>query len=294
DKEGYEENEEKIELEKAQTEGRAYAKKIKEWLGTKDTPPLQVIDSETKQQRDIQYRDIVILQSSKTDVPVIVEELKKYGIPVYDELKTDNFEAIEVQVMIKILKIIDNPYQEIPLAKIRILKTKSSYYEAIQEYKKLNKDDVTEKIERLLDQIILFKQIAKEGELSELIWRIYGETAYYDFVGGIPGGRQRQANLRALYDRAKGYEKTSYRGLFRFLRFIERMKELDKDLGTAPALSEQEDVVKILSIHQSKGLEYPVVIVGNMSKNFNFMDLRKKYLLDENLGFASKFIDPEK
>src|SRR5690625_8049419 len=72
------------------------------------------------------------------------------------------------------------------------------------------------------------------------------------------------------------------------------MKELDKDLGTAPALSEQEDVVKILSIHQSKGLEYPVVIVGNMSKNFNFMDLRKKYLLDENLGFASKFIDPEK
>ena len=300
----------KVELEKAQTEGRAYAKKIKEWLGTKDTPPLQVIDSETKQQRDIQYRDIVILQRSKTDVPVIVEELKKYGIPVYGELKTGYFEAIEIQVMINMLKIIDNPYQDIPLAsvlrspivglnedqlaKIRILKPKSSYYEAIQEYKKLNKDDVTEKIERLLDQIILFKQIAKEGELSELIWRIYGETAYYDFVGGIPGGRQRQANLRALYDRAKGYEKTSYRGLFRFLRFIERMKELDKDLGTAPALSEQEDVVKILSIHQSKGLEYPVVIVGNMSKNFNFMDLRKKYLLDENLGFASKFIDPEK
>src|SRR5699024_3557008 len=163
-----------------------------EWLGTKDTPPLQVIDSETKQQRDIQYRDIVILQRSKTDVPVIVEELKKYGIPVYGELKTGYFEAIEIQVMINMLKIIDN------------------------QYKKINKDDVTEKIERLLDQIILFKQIAKEGELSELIWRIYGETAYYDFVGGIPGGRQRQANLRALYDRAKGYEKTSYRGLFRF------------------------------------------------------------------------------
>src|SRR5699024_3876133 len=219
-----------------------------------------------------------ILQRSKTDVPVIVEELIKYGIPVYGELKTGYFEAIEIQVVINMLKIIDNQYNDIPLAyvlrsqivvlndnklviiriiklktiynpnkdipfasvlrspivdlnedqlaKIRILKNKSSYYETIQEYKKLNKDDVTEKIERLLDQIILFKQIAKEGELSELIWRIYGETAYYDFVGGIPGGRQRQANLRALYDRAKGYEKTSYRGLFRFLRFIERMKEL--------------------------------------------------------------------
>src|SRR5699024_221167 len=176
--------------------------------------PLQVIDSETKKQRDIQYRDIVILQRSKTDVPVIVEELKKYGIPVYGELKTGYFEAIEIQVMINMLKIIDNPYQDIPLAsvlrspivglnedqlaKIRILKHKSSYYEAIQEYKKLNKDDVTEKIESVLYQMIIFKQIDKDGERSELILRIYGETAEYDFVGGRPRGRQREPNLRAL------------------------------------------------------------------------------------------------
>ncbi len=310
DSQGYDENDEKIELEKAQTEGRAYAKKIKEWLGTENTAPLQIIDSETKQQRDIKYRDIVILQRSKTDVPIIVEEFKKQGIPVYGELKTGYFAAIEIQVMLNMLKVIDNPYQDIPLAsvlrspivgldeeelaKIRITKFNSTYYEALKEYKKLNQDDMAEKIEIFLDQIVLFKQIAKEGELSELIWRVYGETAYYDFVGGIPGGRQRQANLRALYDRAKGYEKSSYRGLFRFLRFIERMKDLDKDLGTAPALSEQEDVVKIISIHQSKGLEYPVVILGNINKNFNFMDLWRKYLLDKDLGFASKYIDPEK
>src|SRR5699024_12685083 len=96
------------------------------------------------------------------------------------------------------------------------------------------------------------------------------ETVYYNFVSGIPRGRQRQANLRDLYDRARGYEATSFRGLFRFLRFIERMEEEKKDLGEARALSEQEDVVRIMTIHKSKGLEFPVVIVGGMNKEFNF------------------------
>lgn len=125
-----------------------------------------------------------------------------------------------------------------------------------------------------------------------MIWQIYRETGYYDFVGGIPGGKQRQANLRALYDRARSYEETSFRGLYRFLRFIERMEEEQKDLGAARALSEQEDVVRIMTIHKSKGLEFPVVILGGIGKSFNMMDLNQKYLLHKDLGFASKFIDP--
>src|SRR5690606_5422217 len=112
--------------------------------------------------------------------------------------------------------------------------------------------------------------------------------------GGIPGGRQRQANLRALYDRARTYESTSFRGLFRFLRFIERMEEQDKDLGEARALSEQEDVVRMMTIHGSKGLEFPVVIIGQINKEFNQQDIRKKYILDKDRGFATKFIDPVK
>src|SRR5690606_16879476 len=119
-------------------------------------------------------------------------------------------------------------------------------------------------------------------------------TGYYDFVGGIPGGRQRQANLRALYDRARAYESTSFRGLFRFLRFIDKMREKGDDLGAARALSEQEDVVRIMTIHKSKGLEFPVVIIGAMDKQFNMQDLSRKYLLHKDLGFASKYIDPEK
>src|SRR5699024_3768295 len=106
------------------------------------------------------------------------------------------------------------------------------------------------------------------------------------------GGKQRQANLRALYDRARTYEETSYRGLFRFLRFIERMEERGDDLGAARGLSEQEDVIRITRIHKSKGLEYPIVIVGNLEKQFNLQDLNKKYLLDKDYGFATKFIDP--
>src|SRR5699024_2249822 len=115
-------------------------------------------------------------------------------------------------------------------------------------------------------------------------------------VGGIPGGRQRQANLRALYDRARGYESTSFRGLFRFLRFIERIDEEGKDLGEAPALSEQEDVVRMMTIHKSKGLEVPVVIIEGMSKESQFVrSLSKKpYLLDKDLGTATKFIDQAK
>src|SRR5699024_10839676 len=130
-----------------------------------------------------------------------------------------------------------------------------------------------ERLQQLMNQLEKFRHIAKTESLSDLIWYIFQGTGYYDFVARIPGGRQRQANLRALYDRARGYEETSFRGLFRFLRFIERMEEEKKDLGEARALSEQEDVVRIMTIHKSKGLEFPVVLLGGLHKQFNFQDL---------------------
>src|SRR5690625_310989 len=270
---------------------------------------MQIIDKTTGKQRDLKYRDIVILRRSLSEAPTIVDELKKQGIPVYAELRAGYFVAIEIQVMINVLKIIDNPYQDIPLAsvlrspivgfneeqlaQIRLANKKSSFYEALLAYSNQTGPD-TEVVRKFLQRLKRFRHLAQQGALSELIWDVYRETGYYDFVGGIPGGRQRQANLRALYDRARRYEETSFRGLFRFLRFIERMEEERSDLGEARALSEQEDVVRIMTIHKSKGLEFPVVIIGEMNKEFNFMDFRRRYILDKDYGFATKYIDPEK
>src|SRR5690625_3873975 len=245
-----------------------------------------------------------------TMAPTIVDELKKQGIPVYAELSVGYFEAIEIKIMMSLLKIIDNPRQDIPLAsvlhspivglnedemaKVRLVKRTGSFYEALIQFEKETTNETAEKVNRFLKMFETFRLASREGALSELIWDIYGQTGYYDFVGGMPGGRQRQANLRALYDRARGYETTSFRGLFRFLRFIERMEERGDDLGAARALSEQEDVVRIMTIHKSKGLEFPIVIMGGMDRQFNMQDLNRKYLLDKDLGFATKFIDPVK
>lgn len=311
EKEALSEQEEDFQdLEKAQLEARAYAEKIKTWIGQKDDSPLQVVDKATQTQRDLHYRDVVILMRSMTWAPTIVDELKKQGIPVYAELSTGYFEAIEVKVMISLLKVIDNPRQDIPLASvlkspivglnedelasIRLADRSHSFYDALKKFQQQNTNQVADKVTKFLVLLNQFRLASRQGALSDLIWSIFRETGYYDFVGGMPGGRQRQANLRALYDRARGYETTSFRGLFRFLRFIERMEERGDDLGSARALSEQEDVVRIMTIHKSKGLEFPVVILGAMDKEFNKMDLKRKYLLHKDLGFASKYIDPVK
>lgn len=296
-------------LEKAQLEARVYAEKIKQWIGHEEgRSPLQVADKGG--QRDIQYRDIVILLRSMTWAPTIADELKKQGIPVYAELSTGYFDAIEVKVMISLLKVIDNPRQDIPLAAVlkspivnlnedelaavRLAERNGNYYDALLAYHRQHTGRTAENIGQFLKLLESFRLASRQGALSELIWNIYRETGYYDFVGGMPGGRQRQANLRALYDRSKSYEETSFRGLFRFLRFIERMEERGDDLGAARALSEQEDVVRMMTIHKSKGLEFPAVILGAMDKQFNQQDLTQKYLLHKDLGFASKYIDPEK
>lgn len=256
---------------------------------------------------------MVILLRSMTWAPQIMEELKQYNIPTYANLTTGYFESTEVDIMMSLLKVIDNPYQDIPLAsvlrspivglseeelsRLRIAKKQGAFYEAIQTFMHVNRkkeEALYEKIRPFFDKLADWRSEARRGALSELIWKLYRETYFYDFVGGLPAGNQRQANLRALYDRARQYEETSFRGLFRFLRFVERMRDRGNDLGAARALTEQEDVIRIMTIHSSKGLEFPFVFMAGMGRNFNTMDLRKNFLLDKDLGFATKYIDAKK
>ncbi|WP_025026730.1 helicase-exonuclease AddAB subunit AddA [Caldalkalibacillus mannanilyticus] len=306
---------EQEDLEAVQLEARMMAQKMKELLGKEQTPAFQVFDPKNKLLRPIQYRDMVILlRATSVWAPTIVEELKKQGIPVHAELNTGYFEATEIAVLLSLLKVIDNPFQDIPLAsvlrsplvgldeeqlaQIRLHKKKGPYYSAlrsyVQEVMPTEEEFLCQKLSHFLENLQQWRTQARQGALSELIWAIYKQTGYYDFVGGLPGGNQRQANLKALYDRARQYEATSFRGLFRFLNFIERMQDKGRDLGAARALGEQEDVVRIMTIHKSKGLEFPVVFVAGLAKQFNMMDVNRKYLMHKDLGFGCKFVDVEK
>ncbi|QYF81902.1 helicase-exonuclease AddAB subunit AddA [Brevibacterium sp. PAMC21349] len=306
--EGYDGGFEAEELEKAQLEARQMAKLIKKAISEK----YRIYDTKTKRYRSATYRDMVILLRSMPWAPQIMEEFKKQGIPVYANLSTGYFEATEVAIMISLLKVIDNPQQDIPLAsvlrspivgldeeemsKVRLFHT-GSYYEALADfYRKSDPEEhpgLYEKASAFYKNLVKWRKIARQEALSDLIWLLYRETQFYDFAGGMPGGKQRQANLRALYDRARQYEASSFRGLFRFLRFIERMQERGDDLGAARALGEQEDVVRLMTIHSSKGLEFSIVFIAGLSKQFNMMDLRKSYLLDKDYGFAAKYVNSE-
>ncbi|WP_166001370.1 helicase-exonuclease AddAB subunit AddA [Bacillus sp. Cs-700] len=301
--------EEDQEVEKVQLEARLIASNIKSMMGKSENERTKIYDRKEDRMRPIQYRDMVILMRATSSwAPVMMEELKQAGIPSYSDLATGYFEATEVAIMMSLLNVIDNPYQDIPLASvlrspiiglseeelalIRINEKQSSYYLAMQAYCETESNELSEKIAQFIDDLNRWREQARQSSLSELIWQLYRETNYYEFVGGMPAGLQRQANLRALYDRARQYEATSFRGLFRFLRFIDRMKERGSDLGTARALGEQEDVVRVMTIHKSKGLEFPVVFVAGIAKQFNMRDMANQMLLHKEFGLATKYIDP--
>lgn len=305
-----EEQEAQQELKKSQAEARFIAQKIKQWQANKE----QVADAFSGKKRPLEYRDIVILMRSMTWSSEIADELKAAGIPVYVELSSGYFDAIEVMIMLNTLRVIDNPYQDIPLvsvlrapfvgmtenelAQIRLAKPNAPFYEAVQTFIQTGGAGVEpvtqEKLQRFFLRLEDWRNMARHGSLSDLIWKVYQDTFYYEMVGILPNGKQRQANLRALHDRAMAYEKTSFRGLFRFLRFIDRMQKRGDDLGEARFMSEKENVVRIMTIHSSKGLEFPYVFLAGMGRPFNKMDFHQPYLFDQHFGLAVKAIDPEK
>ncbi len=303
------------EWELAALEGKLIARRIREIRGEGEERALYLYNKKTGTYGPPAYRDMVILlRSYKNCAPVILEELQRFGIPAYAELATGYFAATEVEVIISLLKIIDNPYQDIPfvavlrsplvgmrgeeLAQVRTAAPNAPFYEAAKAFvsaagKTVESDLTKRNIYSFLEQLYRWQEKAQQESLGSLIWQLYSESGYYDMLGGMAGGRQRQANLRALYDRARQYESTSFRGLSRFLHFVERLRERGVDLGAARALGEQEDVVRILTVHKSKGLEFPVVFVAGLSRKFNMQELGRNFLLHKELGFGPKFIDPK-
>ncbi len=296
------------EWENASLEGRLIASKIKEMVGDGPLQPEQIWDKEEKRMRPITYRDIVILlRSAPNWISPILEELKSQGIPAYAELGTGYFEAVEVEVMLSLLRVIDNPYQDIPLAavlrsplvglsaeELALIRTENqgrTFYDAVKEYNDRGNPELMDKLQDILGKIQDWQDLARQGALADLIWQIYRDTGFYELAGGMAGGQQRQANLRVLYHRARQYEATSFRGLFRFLWFIEKLKEGGGDMGTARALGEQENVVRLGTIHKSKGLEYPIVFLAGLGKQFNLKDLKGDFLLHNKMGLGPRFVD---
>ncbi|GAB2703522.1 helicase-exonuclease AddAB subunit AddA [Paenibacillus thermoaerophilus] len=301
--------------ETAALEARAVARRIAELV--RGPSPMQVYDRKAGGLRPARYRDVVILlRSPGAWAQMFIEELRALGIPGYAELADGYFDAVEVDTMMSLLRVIDNPLQDIPfagvlrsplvglsaaeLARIRLQDRRLSFYEAAvacaasPEGGADGREPWRAKLSAFLFRLEEWRRAAREGSLSELIWRLYRETGYYDYCGALQGGAQRQANLRALYDRARQFESTSMRGLFRFLRFVERMRDSGTDLGAARALGEQDDVVRIMSIHKSKGLEFPIVFVAGIARPFNRRDEQADFLLHKRLGFGPLYIDPER
>ncbi|MFJ8234610.1 helicase-exonuclease AddAB subunit AddA [Ureibacillus sp. NPDC094379] len=301
------------EIKKSQQEARYIIKRIRELIDSGATVYNAKEKERAKRERPMRYSDIVILMRSMTWSSDLVEEFKAAGIPLYAESSKGYFEALEVMVMLNVLKVVDNPYQDIPLAsvlrapfvgltenelaQVRLTNKKAAFYDAVKEFVMEEKSGLThqtaQKLQTFLQQLETWRNLARRGSLSDLIWKIYIDTNYYEMVGAMANGKQRQANLRTLHDRALMYEKTSFRGLFRFLRFIDRMRSRGDDLGVAKAIGEKDDVVRLETIHSSKGLEYPVVFVAGLGRSFNQMDFNNPYLFDQQFGLAVKAIDPD-
>lgn len=298
------------EYDAAQREARVIGGIIRRLVdGAGGTPPLCIPDPLAGGERWARYRDIVVLLRATTGkAAVYLEEFRCLEIPAYARVGTGYFQAGEVETILSLLKIIDNPRQDVPLAAVlrsplvglrageladvRLAAPAADFYGAVTAAATAG-GAAGEKLSKFLARIEYWRSRARRCSPADLIWAVYRETGYYDYVGGLPGGAERQANLRALHDRARQYETTSFRGLFRFLRFLELIQEGGRDLGPAPALGEGENVVRIMSIHQSKGLEFPVVILAELGRRFHMSDLRREVLFHKECGIAARYVDPE-
>ena len=294
-------------------EAKVVAKRIKELFEERDGKKFQVFDKDTKEYRDVKFKDIVILlRATKNWAEIFLDELGSEGIPVYADTGSGYFESIEIRTIMSLLKVIDNPLQDVPmiatlrspivgfsaeeLSDLRLLNKDLYFYEVIKcvydnEFEV--SDELRFKCVNFIDNLSKWRDRAIYTPIDEFIWYLYMDTGFYGYVGAMPNGKLRQANLKILFQRAKQYESTSFKGLFNFINFINKLRKSSGDMGSAKVLGENEDVVRIMSIHKSKGLEFPIVFTSGTGKQFNLMDLTNSILYHEELGFGPNYVNLE-
>lgn len=298
-----------------QLEALAIAARIKQLKGS-----LQVTEKSTGELRPVRYSDMVILLRTTSGWD---EEFKKIleqqGIPVYITSKTGYFGALEVQELLQFLRVLDNPRQDIPLfgvmqsvfggftqeeiAQIRSggeghSRKRMTLYEALKEVaqsgRTVEEGEETElsfKAKEFLQHIDHYRDLTPFTSIRDLLQRILDDYDYLNYVTALPAGSKRRANVEMLLTKASAFEKTSYFGLFHFIRYMEQLEKYDVDYGEADTLDENADVVRIMSIHKSKGLEFPVVFVSGLSKRFNMQDANQSLIVDMDLGVAVDYVD---
>ena len=292
---------------KKELEARAIAARIKE-LVNPDTGML-LFDRGTLTHRPTCYSDIVILLRSMSGwSELFVNVLMQEGIPAYAETGTGYFQTLEIMNLLNMLRIIDNPRQDIPfvgvlyspivglstteLALIRIFSRKCGMYQAVCNYaKEGGEKDLQEKLDRFMTMFQELRSMVEHTPIHELIEEVLSRTGYYYYVLAMPGGDRRRANIDMLVNQAVRFEKGSYVGLFHFIRYIEKLHKYEVDFGEASTSGEHENTVRIMSIHKSKGLEFPVVFVAGLSKQFNTQDLKNSIVIHADYGVGPEYID---
>ena len=294
-------------IENVELEAKFVADKIKKLIESK----FQVWDRKQDKFSDISYKDIVILlRSTSSSAPVYEQELLNLGIPVFSDSSQEYLNSIEIETVMSLLKIIDNPIQDIPLVcvlrsyigkftdnelvEIRLTDEYDNFYTCMQKAIIDVDNDLKEKIQKFFDNLDKWREEKEYLALDELIWKIYSDTGYYNYVGLMPNGDLRQANLKMLFQKAKDYENSNFKGLYNFINFIDRIKVSSGDMGSAKLIGENDDVVRIMSIHKSKGLEFPVVFLSNTGKQFNLNDIKEDVLIHQDMGIGVEYIDYDK
>jgi len=273
----------------------------------------KIYDKSIGDYRDVEYKDIGILtRSTKGIVGALEREFRSLNIPHFADIKEGYFDSFEVKDIISFLKIIDNPRQDIYLLAVlrayfykvtdnELLEIRKSFkygdfYEALTYYKETNFEnmDLKEKIEKFFNELKYFRQYSKDHSVDKLINEIYLKTGYYNYVASVKPASKRISNLNLLIIKAREYENIVGKSLFSFINYVEEIKVSNSDVGSAKDISENDNVIRIMSIHKSKGLEFPIVIVAGCGKKFNKSDIKEKIILNEDYGIATDYIDLDK